>query len=309
MLPTSSAQAQSWPSKPVRWIVPFAPGGGVDVTTRTIAQRLTTSVGQQFIIDNRGGANGNIGVELATKAPADGHTLLMATTGNITINPHIYSKLTFDPLRDLTPVIPAVDVINVLVVHPALPVKSVKELIALAKARPGELNYGSSGPGGSDHIATELFASQSGTKLTNISYKGGAPAMVDLVAGNIQMMIATMAVAVGPIKGERLRALGVTSRKRFELMPQIPTVAEAGVPGYEAVFWFGTFVPNGTPREVVTRINGEIRSALQVPEVRQRLLESGLVATGGSAEEFAAFVSSESKKWAKLVREKGIRVE
>ena len=308
-LAMSSAHAQSWPSKPVRWIVPFAPGGGVDVTTRTIAQRLTTSVGQQFIIDNRGGANGNIGVELATKAPADGHTLLMATTGNITINPHIYAKLTFDPLRDLTPVIPAVDVINVLVVHPALPVKSVKELIVLAKARPGELNYGSSGPGGSDHIATELFASHSGTKLTNISYKGGAPAMVDLVAGNIQMMIATMAVAVGPIKGGRLRALGVTSRKRFELMPQIPTVAEAGVPGYEAVFWFGTFVPSGTPREIVTRVNGEIRNALQVPEVRQRLLESGLVATGGSAEEFAAFVGSESKKWAKLVREKGIRVD
>ena len=308
-LMSSPTYAQTWPAKPVRWIVPFAPGGGVDVTTRALAQRLSASLGQQFVIDNRGGANGNIGVELATKAPADGHTLLMATTGNITINPHIYARLAFDPLRDLVPVIPAVDVINVLVVHPALPVKSVKELIALAKARPGELNYGSSGPGGSDHIATELFASHSGTRLTNISYKGGAPAMVDLVAGNIQLMIATMAVAVGPIKGGRLRPLGVTSRKRFELMPQIPTVAEAGVPGYEAVFWFGTFVPSGTAREIVTRVNGEIRNTLQVPEVRQRLLESGLVATGASAEEFAAFVGAESKKWAKLVREKGIRVE
>lgn len=303
------ALAQTWPSKPVRWIVPFAPGGGVDVTTRTIAQRLSSAVGQQFVIDNRGGANGNIGVELATKAPADGHTLLMATTGNIVINPHIYSRLTFDPLRDLTPVTPAVDVINVLVVHPALPVKSVKELIALAKARPNELNYGSSGPGGSDHIATELFASLSGTKLTNISYKGGAPAMVDLVAGNIQLMIATMAVAVGPIKGGRLRPLGVTSNKRFELMAQIPTVAEAGVPGYEAVFWFGTFVPAGTPREIVTRLNSEIRNVLQVPDVRQRLLESGLVATGSTVEEFAAFVPAESKKWAKLVKEKGIKAE
>lgn len=308
-LAPSPALAQTWPSKPVRWIVPFAPGGGVDVTTRTIAQRLSSAVGQQFVIDNRGGANGNIGVELATKAPADGHTLLMATTGNIVINPHIYSRLTFDPLRDLTPVTPAVDVINVLVVHPALPVKSVKELIALAKARPNELNYGSSGPGGSDHIATELFASLSGTKLTNISYKGGAPAMVDLVAGNIQLMIATMAVAVGPIKGGRLRPLGVTSNKRFELMAQIPTVAEAGVPGYEAVFWFGTFVPAGTPREIVTRLNSEIRNVLQVPDVRQRLLESGLVATGSTVEEFAAFVPAESKKWAKLVKEKGIKAE
>jgi len=164
-----AAFGQSWPAKPIRWIVPFAPGGGVDVTTRTISQRLGPALGQQIVVDNRGGANGNIGVELATKAPADGHTLLTATTGNIVINPHIYSRLTFDPLRDLTPVTPAVDVINVLVVHPALPAKSVKELIALAKARPTELNYGSSGPGGSDHIATELFASLAGTKLTNIS--------------------------------------------------------------------------------------------------------------------------------------------
>jgi tripartite-type tricarboxylate transporter receptor subunit TctC len=305
----AAADAQPWPNKPIRWIVPFAPGGGVDVTTRTLAQRLGPAIGQQLVIDNRGGANGNIGVELATKAPADGLTLLMATTGNIVINPHIYSRLTFDPLRDLTPVTPAVDVINVLVVHPALPVKSVKELIALAKARPNELNYGSSGPGGSDHIATELFAGLSGTKLTNISYKGGAPAMVDLVAGNIQLMIATMAVAVGPIKGGRLRPLGVTSKSRFELMPQIPTVAEAGVPGYEAVFWFGTFVPAGTPREIVTRVNSEIRKVLQMPDVRQRLLESGLVATGSTAEEFAAFVAAESKKWTKVVQEKGIKAD
>jgi tripartite-type tricarboxylate transporter receptor subunit TctC len=308
-LMASVAQAQTWPSKPIRWIVPFAPGGGVDVTTRTIAQRLATTVGQQFIVDNRGGANGNIGVELATKAAPDGHTLLMATTGNITINPHIYSKLTFDPVRDLIPVIPAVDVINALVVHPTLPVKSVKELIALAKKRPGELNYGSSGPGGSDHIATELFASHTGTKLTNISYKGGAPAMLDLVAGNIHMMIATMAVAVGPIKAGRLRPLGVTSNKRFELMPEIPTISEAGAPGYEAVFWFGTFVPAGTPREIVTRLNSEIGNAIRVPEVRQRLLESGLVATGGGVEAFSGFVKAESSKWAKLVREKGIRVD
>jgi len=300
---------QAWPTKPVRWIVPFPPGGGVDVTARTLAQRLSAALGQQFIIDNRGGANGNVGVELATRAAADGHTLLMATTGNITINPHLYAKLNFDPLRDLAPVTPAVDVINALVVHPSLPVRTVQELVALAKRRPGEINYGSSGPGGSDHIATELFASLSGTKLTNISYKGGAPAMVDLVAGNIQMMIAVMAVAVGPIQSGRVRPLAVTSAKRFELMPQVPTVVEAGVPGYEASFWFGTFAPAATPKEIVARQNAEIRKVLQIPEVRQRLLESGLVATGGGADEFATFVAAESKKWAKLVVEKGIRVE
>lgn len=301
--------SQTWPSKPVRWIVPFPPGGGVDVTTRTIAQRLGANLGQQFVIDNRGGANGNIGVELATKAPPDGYTLLMATTGNIVINPHIYSKLPFDPVQDLTPVTPAVDVINVLVVHPALPTKSVKELIALARARPNQLNFASSGAGGSDHIAAELFKSMSGSQMVNIAYKGGAPAMVDLLAGNVEVMFATMAVAIGPIKAGRLRPLGVTSSKRYALLPELPTIAEAGIPGYEAAFWFGTFVPSGTRREYVMRLNSAIRSALQLPEVQQRLLESGLVATGGTPEEFAAFVQTESRKWAKLVKERGLRAE
>lgn len=308
-LTPATSSPQAWPVKPIRWIVPFAPGGGVDVTTRTIAQKVGPAMGQQFLIDNRGGANGNIGVELAAKAPPDGYTLLMATTGNIVINPHIYGRLAFDPVRDLTPVTPAVDVINVLVVHPALPVKSVKELIALARARPNQLNFASSGAGGSDHIAAELFKSMSGTQLMNISYKGGAPAIVDLLAGNVEVMFATMAVAVGPIKSGRLRPLGLTSGKRFELLPQIPTIAEAGLPGYEAAFWFGVFVPAGTPREIVTRLNSEIRSALQVPEVRQRLLESGLVATGSTVEEFGAFVPSESRKWAKLAKERGLKAE
>ena len=306
-LTPAAGWAQTWPSKPVRWIVPFAPGGGVDVTTRTIANRLGAKPGLQFVIDNRGGANGNIGVELAVKAPPDGYTLLMATTGNIVINPHLYGKLSFDPVKDLTPVTPAVDVINVLVVHPALPTKSVKELIALAKARPNQLNFASSGAGGSDHIAAELFKSMSGTQLVNVSYKGGAPAMVDVLAGNVEVMFATMAVAIGPIKAGRLRPLGVTSSKRYALLPELPTIAEAGLRGYEAAFWFGTFVPTGTPREIVTRLNSEIRSVLQLPEIQQRLLESGLVATGSTPEEFAAFVQSESQKWAKLVKERGLK--
>jgi tripartite-type tricarboxylate transporter receptor subunit TctC len=309
VLASSAAWAQAWPSKPVRWVVPFAAGGGVDVTTRTIAQSLGARLGQQFVIDNRGGANGNIGVELAVKSPPDGYTLLMATTGNIVINPHIYSKLPFDPVRDLIPVTPAVDVINVLVVHPALPAKSVKELIALAKARPDQLNFASSGAGGSDHIAAELFKSMSGTQMVNISYKGGAPAMIDLLAGNVEVMFATMTVAVGPIKSGRLRPLGLTSSKRFELLPQIPTIGEAGLPGYEAAFWFGVFMPAGTPREIVARLNSETRTVLQVAEIRQRLLESGLVATGGTPEEFAKFVQAESMKWAKLAKERGLRAE
>ena len=303
------AWAQDWPAKPVRWIVPFPPGGGVDITTRTLAASVGPRIGQQVVIDNRGGANGNIGTELAAKAPPDGYTLLMATTGNIVINPHIYGKLAFDPVKDLLPVTPVVDVINVLVVHPSLPARSVKEFVALAKARPNELNFGSSGAGGSDHIATELFRSMSGVQLTHVPYKGGAPAMVDLVAGHVQVMFATMAVAAPQIKAGRLRPLGLTSTKRFELMPQIPTIAEAGVPGYEAAFWFGTFVPAGTRRDIVTRLNTEVRAALQAPEVRSRLLESGLVATGGTVEAFAAFVPAESAKWAKLVKERGLRAD
>lgn len=305
----AAAWSQTWPSKPVRWIVPFSPGGGVDVTTRTIASRMGTKPGHQFVIDNRGGANGNIGAGIVAKAPPDGYTLLTATTGIIVINPHLYSKLTFDAVKDLVPVTPVVDVINVLVVHPSLPVKSVKELIALAKARPNQLNFATSGPGGSDHIATELFKSTTGAQLVHVPYKGGAPAMVDLVAGHVQLMFATMAVAVGPVKAGRLRALGVTSSKRYPLMPELPTIAEAGVPGYEAAFWFGVFVPQGSPREIIARLNGEVRSALQAPEIQQRLLESGLIATGSTPEEFAAFVQAESRKWAKLVKERGLKAD
>jgi tripartite-type tricarboxylate transporter receptor subunit TctC len=306
---TALSYAQSWPAKPVRWIVPFPPGGGVDITARTLTARLGPIIGQQIIVDNRGGANGNIGVELVTRSPADGHTVLTATTGNIVINPHVYTKLSFDPLKDLAPVTPVVDVINVLVVHPSLPARSVKELIVLARARPGQLNYGSSGPGGSDHVTAELFRSLTGAQITNVTYKGGAPAMVDLMAGNIEMMFATMAVAVGPIKAGRLRALSLTTRKRFEVMPDIPTIAEAGVPDYEAAFWFGVFVPAGTPREVVVRLNTEIRNVLTQSDVRQRLLESGLVASGATIEAFTAFVPAESRKWARLVQERGLRVE
>jgi len=305
----ATAWPQAWPSKPVRWVVPFPPGGGVDVTTRTITSRMGMKPGHQFVIDNRGGANGNIGAEIVAKAPPDGYTVLTATTGIVVINPHLYSKLAFDAVRDLVPVTSAVDVINVLVVHPSLPAKSVKELIALAKARPNELNFGTSGPGGSDHIATELFRTMTGAQLVHVPYKGGAPAMVDLVAGHVQLMFATMAVAVGQIRAGRLRALGITSSKRYPLMPELPTIAEAGVPGYEAAFWFGVFVPQGTPREIVARLNGEVRDALQAPEVQQRLLESGLIATGTTPEEFSAFVQAESKKWAKLVRERGLKAD
>jgi len=303
------AWPQAWPAKPVRWIVPFPAGGGVDLTARTLAARIGPRLGQQFVLENRGGANGNIGAELAAKSAPDGYTLLQATTGIITINPHIYGRPTFDPMKELMPVAHAVESINVLVVHPALPARSVKELIALAKARPGQLNFASSGAGGSDHVAAELFKSMAGVQLAHVPYKGGAPAIIDVVAGQVETMFATIAVAIGPLKGGRLRPLGVTSGKRFEPMPEVPTIAEAGLPGYESSFWFSTFAPAGTPREIVTRLNGEIRAALEVPEIRQRLLESGLVAAGGTVDEFTAFVQAEARKWSKLVKERGLKVD
>ncbi|HKA43494.1 MAG TPA: tripartite tricarboxylate transporter substrate binding protein [Burkholderiales bacterium] len=308
-LAPAAAWPQAWPSKPIRWIVPFPAGGGVDLTARTLAARIGPRLNQQFVLENRGGANGSIGAELAAKAPADGYTLLQATTGIVAINPHIYGKLTFDPMKDLMPIAHAVDSINVLVVHPALPARSVNELIALAKARPNQLNFASSGAGGSDHVAAELFKSMTGIQLIHVPYKGGAPAIIDVVAGQVETMFATVAVAVGPIKAGRLRPLGVTSRRRFEPLAEVPTIAEAGIPGYESAFWFSTFAPAGTPREIVTRLNAEIRGALEVPEVRQRLLESGLAAAGGTVDEFTAFVQAESRKWTKLVKERGLRAD
>jgi tripartite-type tricarboxylate transporter receptor subunit TctC len=212
-------------------------------------------------------------------------------------------------MKEVMPVAHAVDSINVLVVHPALPVRSVNELIALAKARPNQLNFASSGAGGSDHVAAELFKSMSGTQLVHVPYKGGAPALIDVVAGQVETMFATVAVAVGPLKAGRLRPLGVTSRKRFEPLPEVPTIAESGLPGYESSFWFSVFAPAGTSREIVTRLNAEIRNALEVPEIRQRLLESGLVAVTGTVDEFTAFVQAEARKWSKLVKERGLRAE
>ncbi|MGH8666935.1 MAG: Bug family tripartite tricarboxylate transporter substrate binding protein, partial [Burkholderiales bacterium] len=248
----SPIQAQTWPSKPVRWIVPFSPGGGVDVTTRTIAQRLSGALGQQLIVDNRGGANGNIGIELATKAPPDGHTLVMATTGNITINPHIYSKLAFDPLRDLTPVTPAVDVINVLVVHPSLPVKSVKELIAYAKTNPNKLSYGSSGAGSLQHVGMELLnQTAGGVKMLHVPYKGAAQIVMAMLANEVQVGMNSLFSVRPQVQAGRLRWLAMTADKRSPVV-DLPTVAEAALPGFEMVQWYGIATPAKVRKPVVT---------------------------------------------------------
>jgi tripartite-type tricarboxylate transporter receptor subunit TctC len=308
-LAATVTHAQTWPAKQLRFISPFAPGGGADITSRVIAQKLSEALAQQVLVDNRGGAGGMIGVDLGAKAPPDGYTLVLGTIGPIAINPSLYAKMPYDPVKDLVPVTLAADALNVLVLHPALPVKNVKELVALGRARPNQLNYGSSGPGATDHLAGELFDMLTGTKMVHVPYKGGAPAIIDLVAGNVQIIFSTVSTAIGQIKSGRIRALAMTGTKRFVLMPELPTIAEAGVPGFAVNNWYGVFVPAGTPKEIVARLNTEIVKILQTPDAKQRLLESGIDATPSTQEQFAAYIQAETKKWAKVVKDANIKIE
>ena len=309
VLSAPGVHAQTWPTKPIRFISPFAPGGGADITSRVIAQKLHDALGQPVLVDNRGGAGGMIGVDLGAKAPPDGYTLVLGTIGPIAINPSLYAKMPYDPIKDLVPVTLAADALNVLVVHPALPVKNVKELIALGKARPNELNFASSGPGATDHLAGELFNMLTGTKMVHVPYKGGAPAMLDLMSGNVQIIFSTVSTAIGQIKGGKIRALGMTGIKRFVLMPELPTIAEAGVPQFAVNNWYGVFVPAGTPKEIVARLNTEIVKVLNLPDAKQRLLESGIEATPSTPEQFATYILAETRKWAKVVKDANIKVE
>ena len=305
----AAVSAQAWPVKPIRWISPFAPGGGADITSRVIAQKLGAALNQQILVDNRGGAGGNIGVDIAAKSPPDGYTVVLGTIGPIAINVSLYKKLPFDPVKDLLPVTQAANALNVLVVHPSLPAKTVKQVIAIAKARPGELSFGSSGPGATDHLAGELFKTLTGVNMVHVPYKGGAPAMLDLMSGQVQTVFSTVSTAIGAIKGGRVRAIAMTGDKRFELMPELPTIAEAGVPGFEVRNWYGVFVPAGTPKEIVARLNGELVKILQMPDVKAKLLESGIEVLHSTPEQFAAYIQSETRRWAKVVKDSGARAE
>lgn len=309
VLGTTAALAQNWPSRPVKWISPFAPGGGADITSRAIASQLSIGLGQQVVVDNRGGAGGMIGVDMAAKSPADGYTVVLGTIGPIAINPSLYKKMAYDPIRDLTPVSQAANALNVLVVHPSLPASNVREFLALAKARPGQLNYGSSGSGATDHLAGELFNALTGAKMVHVPYKGGAPAMLDLVSGNVQVVFSTVSTAIASIQAKRVRPLAMTGNQRFELMPELPTMSEAGMKGFEVNNWYGVFAPAGTPKDIVARLNAEIVKALTAPEVRKRLLDAGIVARSSTPEAFAAYVSAETAKWAKVIRDAKITVK
>jgi tripartite-type tricarboxylate transporter receptor subunit TctC len=294
-----------FPTKPVRLVIGFAPGGGTDTTARALSNKLTASLGQQVIVDNRPGHSGTIAADIVTKATPDGHTVLLGTIA-LAINPSLTSKMPFDTLKDLLPVTRAADSTNILVLHPSVTAKSVKELIALAKTKP--LNGGSSGIGGTGHLAVELFNLQAGTKITHVPYKGGGPAMVDLLAGNIQLIFATAASSIGHIKSGKIRPLAVTTAKRSALVPDLPTIAEAGLPGFEANNWNGFLVPANTPRPIINRLNKDIAAALLAPDIKEFLFKQGLDAAPGTPEEFGAYMKSEMAKWAKVIKAAGVKV-
>ncbi|MFO1282755.1 MAG: tripartite tricarboxylate transporter substrate binding protein [Burkholderiales bacterium] len=306
--PASLAQAP-WPAKPVRIVVPFPPGGTTDILARAAALKMTEAWKEQAVVDNRPGAGGNIGAELVARAPADGYTLLMGTVGTHAINASLYAKMPFDPIRDFAPVILVAAVPNVMVVHPSVPASTVTEFIAWAKANPGKVNFASSGSGTSIHLAGELFKTQTGLAMTHVPYKGSAPAIADLVGGQVQVMFDNLPSALPQIRAGRLRALAVTSAQRASALPEVPTVAESGLPGFEASSWFGLLSPAGTPREVVQKVNSEIARWLATPEAKEKLASQGAIAAGGTPEDFVAHIAAESAKWQKVVRESGAKVD
>jgi len=305
----TGAWGQAYPAKPIRLVVPFPAGGTTDILARAVGQKLTEAWGQPVVVDNRPGAGGNIGAELVAKAASDGYTLLMGTVGTHAINASLYAKMPYDHIKDFAPVILVAGVPNVLVVNPAVPVNSVQELIAYAKANPGRLNFASSGSGTSIHLSGELFKVMAGVQMTHIPYKGSAPALQDLIGGQVQLMFDNLPSALPQIKGGKLRALAVTSAARAAALPDVPTVAEAGLPGFEASSWFGVLAPAGTPVAIIARLNAEIAKWLASPEAREKLASQGANAAGGSPEDFAKHIAAETAKWQKVVKESGAKVD
>ena len=303
------ASAQAYPVKPVRFVIAFSPGGPSDILTRLVGTKLAEATGQSFVFENRPGAGGNVAGEVVAKAPPDGYTLLMGNNSILATNASLYRKMNFDPVKDFAPVALIASQPNILVVHPSLPVKSVKELVVLAKSRPGQLNYASSGSGAAAHMAAELFKSMTHVDMVHIPYKGAGPALLDMLTGQCQVMFAT-ALSVQPhLQSGRLRPLAVTTAKRSPTFPDLPTVAEAGVPGFEAVTWHGVVVPAGTPQAVIGRLNAEINKILQTPDIRDRLTRQGAEIIGGTPQQFAAYIQAEIPKWAKVIRDSGARAD
>ena len=308
MLTAAQAPAQTFPSKPIRLVVPFPPGGPTDILGRAIGAKLAEFVGQPVIIDNRGGAGGGIGADNVAKSPPDGYSLLLGTTGTHTINPNLYSKLPYDPIKDFVPISLVVKYLNILVVNPNVPVKSVAELIALAKQKPGEVTFGSAGNGSSNHLTGEMLATLTGVKMQHVPYKGSGPALNDVIAGQITFMFDQYST-VGPnIKAGKLRAIGIATRQRHRLLPDVPTIAET-LAGFEVSPWYGLFAPAGTPREIVNRLNTELTKVMNSPEIHERMTTLGWDPVTNSPEEFSAQIKSELAIWADVVKKSGAKID
>ncbi|HKE38922.1 MAG TPA: tripartite tricarboxylate transporter substrate binding protein [Casimicrobiaceae bacterium] len=305
----SASGAQGYPNHAIRLVVPFPAGGTTDILARAVAQKLTEAVGQSVVVDNRPGAGGNIGADVVAKSAPDGYTLLMGTVGTHAINPSLYAKMPYDHVKDFVPVVLVAGVPNVLVVNPSLPVNSVADLIKLAKSKPGSINFASSGNGTSIHLSGELFKTMAGVDMTHVPYKGSAPALTDLIGGQVQVMFDNLPSSLPYIKAGKLRAIAVTSLKRAPALPDVPTISESGLPGFEASSWFGVLAPAGTPPAVVTRLNSEVNKWLQTPEAKEQLLAQGAQAAGDTPEQFAAFIRSETEKWAKVVKASGAKID
>lgn len=297
-----------YPAKPIRMIVPYTPGGPTDILARAVGQSLSEAWSQPVVIENRPGASGNLGTALAAKAPPDGYTLGVVAI-SYSVTPSLDARVGYDPVRDLTPVALFATVNNLLVVHPSLPARSVKELIAFARARPGEVTFASGGPGGAQHLAGELFNSLAGIRMTHIPYKGSAPGLTALIGGEVIVGFTDMLITLPHAKSGKLRALAVTGATRSSLIPELPTVAEAGLQGYAVTAWFGALAPTGTPPEIIAQLNAEIVRALKSPQMKERLAALGADAAAGSAADFAAFLRTEVAKWARVVKAAGIKAE
>lgn len=308
--PSLPAQAaEPYPSKPIRIVVPFAAGGSTDILARNIAQRLNESMRSPVIVDNRPGGAGVVGADHVAKSAADGYTLLMGTNTTHAVAPHLYSKLPYNPLRDFIPISEVAYNPQFLDVHPSIPARSVKELIALARARPGELNFGTAGQGTTAHMAMELFRSMAKIDMVHVPYKGTGPAMNDLLGGHLSPMFDVVLTTLPHMKAGRIRVLGVSSLQRVEVAPEVPTIAESGLPGYEALVWFGLFVPAGTPSDIVARLSSEVATIVRHPKLTEAFRLQGLTPVGSTSADFAIRVRKEHERWGKVIREAGIRLD
>jgi len=305
----SAAWAQPYPSKPIRFVVPYPPGGPLDTVARLLGQKVAESVKQPVIVDNKPGAGGNIGADAVAKSPADGYTILMGAVATHAINPTLYASIPYDPVKDFQPVTQLASTPNVLIVNNSVPASNVREFIAYAKANPGKLNFGSGSTGSAGHLAGELFKAMAGVEMTHVPYKGAAPAMQDLVGGQVQLMFDNFASANTQVKAGKVKALAVTTARRSTLAPELPTIGEAGLAGFDINTWFGIFVPAGTPRDVVERLHAEFTRALALPDIRERLVNLGAEPVGNRPEEFAAYIKSEGEKYARVIKASGAKAE